>query len=421
MKGNYIYMINLILVYSPNINYEGYGQDRAWFPLGIAYLASYVEKYFEGEINITCLDLFNKTIDESVNIIDSYYQDGCINVVGCTMLTEQRFGTLKLLEGINQFFIKIVGGVHATLMKDQIDKFYSFIDFIILGEGEAGLLYVLNKLTNEKHYGLIIDGSEKIIDQPNIKDLDTIPYPINSMKFFKTEWNYGEQIPIIASRGCTDCCTFCSTTKFWKGYRTRSAENIFCELKAYRQEGYLSFKFQDDACTANLSMWKELCKLIIESKLNITFEITARIDQFDEELIYLLRDAGCNRIAVGIESGSKLIRGYTNKNLNDNNIFKNSRIIRQASIILTLMFIAGLPGESDQTIFETIEFIKLVGCDYITCQPLMIFPGTSIYKSFVAAELIDDDYWLVDQPQPYYMPHKSFRWQQQILALNMNV
>jgi radical SAM superfamily enzyme YgiQ (UPF0313 family) len=307
------------------------------------------------------------------------------------------------------------------LLIDQVISNYNFIDFIIKGEGESGLLYVLNKIKNENHYALIINGSEKIIEEPNIKDLDTIPSPQNAIKYFKTDWNYGEQIPIIASRGCTDCCNFCSTTKFWKGYRTRSAENIFCELKAYRSKGYSSFKFQDDACTANLSMWKTLCKLIIESKLNIKFEITARIDQFDEELIYLLKNSGCNRIAVGIESGSKLIRGYTNKNLNDKNIFKNSRIIRQAGIILTLMFIAGLPGETDQTVFETIEFIKLVGCDYITCQPLMIFPGTSIYKSFVHAGLINDDYWLIDQPQPYYYPDKSFKWQQQILNLNMNI
>lgn len=409
-------MINLILVYSPNRNYEGYGQDRAWFPLGIAYLASYVEKYFEGEINITCLDLFNKTIDESVKLIDSYYQDGCINIVGCTMLTEQRFGTLKLLWEIGKldnYFIRVIGGVHATLMTNQLIEFYypRYFNYIINGEGEQGLLWLLNNL----------DKSKTIIDEPNIKDLDTIPYPINAMKFFRTDWNYGDQIPIIASRGCTDCCTFCSTTKFWKGYRTRSAENIFCELKAYRQEVYSSFKFQDDACTANLLMWKELCKLIIESKLNITFEITARIDQFDEELIHLLKDAGCNKIAVGIESGSKLLRGYTNKVLNDNSIFKNSRIITRAGITLTLMFIAGLPGETDSTVFETIEFIKLVGCDYITCQPLMIFPGTSIYNSFKNAGLIDDNYWLVDQPQPYYMPDKSFRWQQQILTLRMDV
>jgi anaerobic magnesium-protoporphyrin IX monomethyl ester cyclase len=253
-------MINLILVYSPNRNYEGYGQDRAWFPLGIAYLASYVEKYFEGEINITCLDLFDKTIDESVNLVDSYYQDECINVVGCTMLTEQRFGTLKLLWEIGKldnYFIRVIGGVHSTLMTNQLIEFYypRYFNYIVNGEGEQGLLWLLNNL----------DKSKIVIDQPNIKDLDTIPYPINAMKFFKTEWNYGEQIPIIASRGCTDCCTFCSTTKFWKGYRTRSAENIFCELKAYRQEGYSSFKFQDDACTANLLMWKELCKLFIES------------------------------------------------------------------------------------------------------------------------------------------------------------
>jgi hypothetical protein len=99
-------MVNLILVYPPNKNYEGYGQDRAWFPLGIAYLASYVEKYYEGEINIICLDCFDKSIEESVKLIDSYCQDGEINIVGCTMLTEQRFGALDLLKILTDILSK---------------------------------------------------------------------------------------------------------------------------------------------------------------------------------------------------------------------------------------------------------------------------------------------------------------------------
>lgn len=414
-------MINLILIYPPNRGYAGYGQDRAWFPLGIAYLASFTEKNFTNDkIKITCLDLFDKTIQESIDMIDKYYIDNkCINIVACTVLTEQRFGAWKVLKNINKFFIKVIGGVHSTLLWNQIISNYDFVDFIVKGEGEVGLLYILNKITTEKHYGLIIDGTEKIIECDLIKNLDDIPFPINALKFFKTPWNYGDQIPIISSRGCTDCCSFCSTTRFWKGYRSRSALNIFSELKEWIKLGYYKFKFQDDACTANLDMWKELCNYIIGYSIKIEFEITARIDQFDKELIDLLKKAGCNRIAVGIESGSKILRDITNKKLDENRIIENSKLIKSAGITLYLMFISGLLGETDETVNETIYFITKIQPDFITCQPLMIFPGTYLYTQFKEMKMIDDNYWLEDQPQPYYMPNKSFEWQQRILNMQI--
>lgn len=414
-------MINLILIYPPNRGYAGYGQDRAWFPLGIAYLASFVEKNFtKDKIKITCLDLFDKSTEESIDMVNNYYiDDKCINIVASTVLTEQRFGAWEVLKGINKFFIKIIGGVHSTLLWNQIIKNYDFVDFIVKGEGEKGLLYILNLLTVKEFYKTIIDDEDKIIECDLIKNLDDIPFPINALKHFKTKWNYGDQIPIISSRGCTDCCSFCSTTRFWKGYRSRSATNIFAELKEWIKQGYYKFKFQDDACTANLEMWKELCNHIIGYNIKIEFEITARIDQFDKDLIFLLKKAGCNRIAVGIESGSKALRDITNKKLDKNKIIENSKLIKDAGIILYLMFISGLLGETDETVNETIRFIAKINPDYITCQPLMIFPGTNLYKKFKEQNLINDNYWLEDQPQPYYMPSKSFEWQQRILNMQI--
>lgn len=407
-------MINLILVYPPNRGYEGYGLDREWFPLGIAYLASFIEKNFKKEIKITCLDLADNTIQESIDIVDSYYIDGYTNIFGCTVLTLERFGAWETLKGINKSFIKIIGGVHSTLLSEQIINNYDFVDFIVKGEGETGLLYILNNIAPTKYLDL-----DRIVECDPIKNLDDIPFPTNALKFFKTHWNYCDQIPIISSRGCTDCCSFCSTTKIWRGYRSRSAVNIFTEMMEWIKLGYHKFKFQDDACTANLDMWKDLCNYIIGYRIKIEFEITARIDQFDNELIFLLKKAGCNKIAVGIESGSQTLRDIINKRLDEDKIINNSRLIKDAGIMLTLMFIAGLPNETDETVNETIMFAIKILPDVITCSPLMIFPGTNLYKKFKEMKLIDDNYWLEDYPQPYYMPQKSFEWQHRILNMQI--
>jgi anaerobic magnesium-protoporphyrin IX monomethyl ester cyclase len=414
-------MINLVLAYPPNRNYKGYGQARRWFPLGIAYLASFISKNFKLEIEISILDLFDYSIDESIYEVDKLYRNDSINVLGVSVLTEQRFGAWELLQQVNDKYIKVIGGVHATIMAEQISVLYNFVDYIIKGEGENGLLYLLNGLMNPK----IFNQYMKIIEVDPIEKLDTIPFPREAIEFFETPLRYSEEIPIIFSRGCTDNCSFCSTTKFWKGYRSRSAENVFEEIKDWNKAGYKKFKFQDDASTACIEDWKELCYKIINYKdsfndfaydFKIEFEITARIDQFDEELIMLLSKAGCKQIAVGIESANEKVRMLANKQLQLDKAVDNIFAIQETDIYLVLMFVAGLEGDNDETINETCEFIRTVKPNAVTCQPLMIFPGTLVYNKLKNAGVIDDGYWLKDQPQPYVNPEQTFKWQEKILG-----
>jgi anaerobic magnesium-protoporphyrin IX monomethyl ester cyclase len=410
-------VINLVLAYPPNKNYRGYGQDRRWFPLGITYLASFVEKNFKSEIKISILDLFDYSIEESIFEVDKLYRNDSINVLGVSVLTEQRFGAWELLQKVNDKYIKVIGGVHATIMADQIEKEYDFIDYIIKGEGENALLYLLNGLMNPK----IFNQYMKIIEVDPIEKLDDIPFPREAIKFFETPLRYSHEVPIIFSRGCTDNCSFCSTTKFWKGYRSRSAENVFEEIKDWNMSGYHIFKFQDDASTACIYEWKQLCRKIIKynesfNTFKIEFEITARIDQFDEELILLLEKAGCKQIAVGIETANEKVRMLANKQLQLDKAVDNILAIQETDIYLILMFVAGLEGDTDETVKETCEFIRTVKPNAVTCQPLMIFPGTMVYNKLKHAEVIDDRYWLKDQPQPYVNPEQTFKWQEKILG-----
>jgi radical SAM superfamily enzyme YgiQ (UPF0313 family) len=424
--------MKIILCYPPKRNYPGYGQEKRWLPLGIASLGAYIKREFP-EINIVLLDLFDYTPNAAKEEIIKNIDKTQINIIGYTCFTEQRFSVWELAEAIkldsilfNLNIVNVVGGAHAFLAADQIIRHYSsFIDVVIKGEGEKAW----EKLINDIYSG---DAWKGIYESENIQDLDSLPHSIDGFDLFANVPKEIEaEAPIVFSRGCTDYCSFCSTTKFWKGYRSRTAENVFQEmLKYYSRYGTKKFKFHDDASTADIENWKKLCRKIIDFHKNIIensgrnpsweYEITARADQFDDELIDLLSLSGCKKVALGIESGNEALRKAMNKNLNIELAKVNMKKLMTAGIEVVMLFIVGYPGESDETIQETIDLIREVKPSSFCTQPLMIFPGTKVYRDCVKWGWINDDYWLKDMPQPYYLREQTWQKINQWVATLQN-
>lgn len=408
--------MRIILCYPPNRNYTGYGQDTRWLPLGIASIGAYLKQQ-NADLEVVCLDLFKFSIDSAFEEIKKHIKVGYENIIGFTCLTEQRISVFKLCEKLKEYefvhaFTKlttVIGGAHATIMASQIKDNYNYVDHIIKSEGERAFFDIVQKISND-------EDVDRIVEFEPVADLEVLPHSIDGFKLFKTKLEVNEA-PIVFSRGCTDFCTFCSTTKFWKGYRSRSAESVFAEMqKFYNLYNCTYFKFQDDACTADIESLKQLCKLIIESEYNKlwSFEMTARADQFDKELINLLSIAGLKKIAIGIESGNEAMRKSMNKRLDIDKAKENIKLLKQEKIEVGLLLIVGYLNESNETIKDTVDFIRETNPHLTYKQPLMIFPGTIVYKKLKNEGWIDDDYWLKDLPQPYYIKEQNWgtinRW-----------
>ena len=418
--------INVVLCYPPYKQYEGFGQEKRWLPLGIASIGAYLRRtYSYDETEIVLLDLFSCSHDDALLQILKHLDYDALNLVGYTCFTEQRFSTLNLARAVKEYSIEtdlvvknVIGGAHAFAMADQIYKNYDFVDIIVKGEGEIAWTMIVDSFLFGE--GLIGEGLNGIIKGIPVMDLDDLPHAIDGFHMFENVPSEIEaEAPIVFSRGCTDYCSFCSTTKFWQGYRSRSPENVLDEmLKYYDKYKTTKFKFHDDASTADIKRWKVLCELLIRASrtldIKFEFEITARADQFDEELIELLAEAGCKKVAVGIESGNVDLRKAMNKNLDIRVAKINMKRLMKAGIEVCMLFIVAYMGETDETIEETIELIREVKPTQFCTQPLMIFPATRVYSQLVNAGWIDDDYWLIDQPQPYYTreasPEKINEW-----------
>lgn len=387
--------MSIILVYPPQRVYEGYGQGREWPPVGIASIAANLGQ------ECICLDLFEYSEEDAFNEILKYLDDDN-NYVGFTMLTEQRHVVLDLCEKLKSPFVTrvpvttIVGGPHPSIMYNQLTQ-YEFLDYIVVGEGENAFKQIIN------------GQGTRVLKYSVEKDLDNFIPAVEGLKYFKTELKFKEA-PIVLSRGCTDHCYFCSTNKTWGRYRTRSAENVYQEILKYRDDfGIRYFKFQDDSATADKEKIIELCKMIIldQPRCYIQFEMTCRADQFDEDTIKWMRDAGCVKVAIGAETGNDKLRNSMGKCLDRELMYKNVALLKQYGIHVHLLLILGWPGENDETVEDTCQMIRdLQPNSWSKLPGLMIVPGTPIYNQLKKRNYIDDNFWLENKPCPYYTDDK---------------
>lgn len=183
---------------------------------------------------------------------------------------------------------------------------------------------------------------------------------------------------IVTGIGCCNSCSFCASQKLWKGITLKSIDSIIEELKTMHKDVY----FVDDTFTLRTDRAKEICRRIIEEKLDIRWRCDTRLDRLDEELIMLMKKSGCVRIKVGVESGSNRILSQINKGINRKIIDKSIELIKKIEIPFTVYLMAGFPNETDEDLEKTIEFAKWAEADYYSLSIVTPYPGTKLYDDW---------------------------------------
>jgi anaerobic magnesium-protoporphyrin IX monomethyl ester cyclase len=314
------------------------------------------------------------------------------NIIGMTVSVGQYEFVKKLGVLIKQKFpniIIIVGGTDLANKSDTIAK--TPFDYVILGDGEEVCLQLVNSITNKKQppliKGLISKSENKSFNkcfQAHLSDIDKYPnpdYSLINMKEYKSGLIYGktqQSIPIITSRGCPYKCSFCVYSLSPKKYVTKSAKRVFNEIKSYIKSGFNDFWFCDDNFMNDKKRVEEICKLIIKSNIKITWHCMARVNDIREELVSLMKQAGCWQIAFGIESGSQEILNSVHKGITLKQISEAIKTVNASNIITKGLFILGLPKETKKTINKTISFAKKLKLDMAIFFLLSIEEGTQI-------------------------------------------
>ena len=358
-------------------------------PLGLGYVSAYLKKYGHEVLFIDGLNQ-NLTNDQIVEQVKDY------PVVGITVLTAfylEAKDLMKRLQAVGK--IVVLGNVHPTVMPEETLK-DSGADYLVIGEGEITVLELVNalekKLPIDNIKGLYCrETAVKFQPREFIKNLDELPFPdwpaMDPRRYQKAP--HGAIIknfpvaPVTTSRGCPYECKFCVSPKFWqRQIRFRTPENVIAEIEyLVKNFGVREIHFEDDNLTLRREHIEKICNLIIEKKLNISWATPngIRADKVDEALLRLMKKAGCYYVVFGVESGNQEILNNIKKHETLEDIEKAIRLAAKVGLMTQGFFILGLPGETEQTVKNSIEFAKRVPLDRAQFLLLDLLPGSELW------------------------------------------
>jgi anaerobic magnesium-protoporphyrin IX monomethyl ester cyclase len=234
--------------------------------------------------------------------------------------------------------------------------------------------------------GLVWRKGGEILRNPDrnfIPNLDDLPLPMHHLlplDKYRTPVIKGSYQFIVTSRGCTAGCMYCiKHVSYQAGIRLRSPENVFAEIKMLYDLGVHTIHMYADLFTANRDQVMGICKLIIDSGLKIGFTCNSRVDYVDQELLATMAKAGCTVISWGIESANEEILKKARKGTTAERARQSVKWSKAAGIRNMGYFIVGLPGETRESIQETIDFSKELPLDLAIFHIAAPYPGTPFF------------------------------------------
>ena len=368
------------------------------FPLGVAYIASVLIKNGH-QVNVLDLNASEHEEKDFFSGLKSLSYD----VVGITAMIINLKDVLRICEKlklINPNVPIVLGGGLPTAVP-EIVLTDSRADIAVLGEGEIIVVELLKVLSKgqelDRVKGICFKQDNKIIYTLNRKEfvnLDELPFPAWHLfpmeLYLHSEGGAYPQMDIISSRGCSYQCTFCFTGIFGHTFRGRSAENILQEVLMLKKKYNIkSFTIRDDTFVLNRKRVIEFCELLQAEKVDINWSCNGRVNLMDEKMLKQMRKAGCTNISYGIESGNSKIITEMKKQISLEAAKKIIRLTRKSGIVPLGYFIVGMPGETRETIKNSIDFCKQTGIipHFNFAGPI---PGTELYDYAVTHGYIKD-------------------------------
>lgn len=377
-------------------------------PVGLGYIASYLKQY-QNDIYCSLLDTGISSHKEIHRFLNNK-----ADVIGISStyrtFNEPRYLAKEIKQQSSNTFI-VIGGPHVSIMYDKVLEESSF-DFAVYGEGEVTFNELVNTLkagivtgeTLRAIDGLIFrDGNKTVINRRRelIPELDSIPYPAYDL--FKIDRYY--LYPIITGRGCPFNCVFCASGEIWgRNWRKRSIDNVISEVKSilanYPKKVIV---FSDDSFNVDLKRVHAFCEKIIEERLNIIWYSGGfRIDRVDLETAKAMARAGCVSVSIGVESANPGVLKNIKKGFNIEDVSKNIKVLREGGIRVYGQFMIGNPGDTLETIKESIRFAKNSGLSRINFYTAQPFPTTKLWD-FVMEHgrfLVEPDVTGYDEVKP---------------------
>ncbi len=344
------------------------------------------------------------------------------DIVGISQFTHNRMDSLRLavaVKKVNPACFVVLGGPHATHRSQEILAGNSQVDAVVLGEGEATVLELVNCLATmgrenlKRIRGITFRSGDTVVStapRPPIQDLDSLPTPASCYQDALGVDLRRQMEFIITSRGCPAVCRFCSSPRFWgKTLRFRSPRSMVDEIRYIRdQYGLLYFSIRDDTFTADRDRVLAFCRLLVEEKVYILWNCQSRVTAVDEEMLAWMKRAGCECVQFGVESGSRGVLRKLGKNITPEQVQKASRAVREAGIHLSVYLISGVHGETDEDVQASIRLVNAIWPHDGQVSPLVYYPGTALFAEGVRSGEISEDLFERDERVAFPVRNDAF-------------
>lgn len=377
-----------------NVEEAEYGLQR-YQPLGLLYVAASLEKY-GGTADVVDQSISGFSVTELREKLKSenydfagFYSDSTLKSTVCGYIRE-------LKNGLN---IPVVVGGPGTLNNKAF--FDADCDIVCNGEGEVTICEIADYLQGKKQLkeikGISYIENGKIFDnEPRelIANLDILPFPDREKTSFDKYYDFHKftmRTPfttLITSRGCPNSCTFCTSHVFWKRkVRSRSPENIAKEIEEILAKHKLKYVyFLDENFGLNLKWLFEFCNLLI--KKNYGFRWCCAINPFSfkgqkQEAIEIMKKAGCDHMILGLQSASpEILKNINRSPQQPEAAAETIRITKKLGMLIQLEMIFGLPGDTEETIKQSIDYTLAADPHISGFFALTVLEGSEIEKQY---------------------------------------
>lgn len=363
------------------------------FPMGIAYVTAALKK---SEFSTKTLDL-NSFSEPPGEVLARAIHEHNIDVVATGTISAHFDKVKTVLEAARRAKPRIVTIVGGGVMSSEPEVMMESLNpnFGVLGEGEKTIVELARELSSSRKYsevnGLIFrepDGRLRTtLPRAAIRDLNQIAFP----DFELLEGYYQKQPRIynlVGSRSCPYKCTFCYHP-IGDLYRQRTADDLFLEIEqSYRKFSPYHYRVIDELFSIKRDRVTEFCKRI--KPYNVKWDVQMRVSDVDQELLDMMRDAGCVLVSYGLESGSQKVLESMKKHTRVPDMARAVDITYASRLQVQGAFIFGDPAETHETAVETFSFWLQHRKAGIGMWPIEVYPGTGLYKDAVKKGTIPD-------------------------------
>ncbi len=341
------------------------------------------------DVKVADLMIEGRPIEAYRDILKNWHPD-YIGITFTTPLVSEAFSLAAIAREECPETVLIAGGVHVTTLAEEVLRASEF-DIAVIGEGENTLREIcrgepLNGINGISY----LDGEQFMTTPPRalIMDLDDLPMPawqLYDLQYYKSPHIASRKNPVgymETNRGCNHFCTYCSQNIFGHKVREKSPKRVVDEMFRMLDMGFNDIHIKDNNFTANIDRAKMVCRMLIERKFPAPWALPTGVNvrDVDREFFQLARESGCYQVAFGIESASAAVLAKVGKKQNMDLMRRAVQMAHSEGLETVGFFMIGLPGDTEETIKESIRFACSIPLTYAKASMTLPFPSSALFR-----------------------------------------